>query len=274
MIEAKTYHSLENKRTHFSASQWRSWMECEARTLAYIKGEWVQPKTEALLVGSYVDRALTAPDELDAWIQENRDEVFDAKGKKYAAFNNADRMIERVKADEFWQQLAKVGKFQDVIEGEIGVTKWAYMADVLIDAPSNATLLDLKTTADFDDDYMRDESGKWTKGHWIDAAGYWRQLAIGRHLFKQRYGVVPLCGIVAAKKPSSKDKPIGLGMWVMDNELRLMGEISRIEELLPRVVAVKGGEFPPTKCGKCDYCLSKSSFGEEQVAVSGRAFTN
>jgi hypothetical protein len=273
VITSRNYHDLENKRTHFSASQWRSWCECEAKTLAYIRGDWKQPETEALLVGSYVDRALTAPDELEAWVARHKDDVFGKKGDKSAAFRKADKMIERVKKDEMWQRLAKIGKFQEVLTGKIGGTDWAYMADVLVDDPAIAMLLDFKTCADFDEEWMLTDGNKWQKGHWIDAAGYWRQLAIGRELFIQKYGYAPVCGIIASKKPATDDKEVGLGMWVMDNEVRLGCEIGRIEELLHRIIAVKACELPPTKCGRCEYCLSKSSFSEEQVAVSGRSYT-
>jgi len=55
MLTAENYFSQENNMKYMGASQFKSFMNCEAAALAEIKGEFEREKTVALLVGSYVD---------------------------------------------------------------------------------------------------------------------------------------------------------------------------------------------------------------------------
>lgn len=55
MITNENYFSPENQMKYMGSSQYKSFMECEAATMAEIKGEHVREKSVALLVGSYVD---------------------------------------------------------------------------------------------------------------------------------------------------------------------------------------------------------------------------
>lgn len=273
IVTPENYHTPEVKKKYMSSSQWKSWLRCPAATKAEIEGRYKREPTEAMLVGSYVDRALTSPDDFEAFVEENRAEIYGSKGK-YAAFVAADAMIDKVKADPVWQSMAKLAKFQEIMEGNIYGEPWLYMADMMIVGEGNDTLLDLKTASGFDEDWGKDSaSGKYVKLHWIDAWGYWRQLAVGRHLYIQKYGVAPVCGIIGVKKPSSKDKPVGLGLWSMTDTLRFESELARIGELTPKVMQWKSGEVPAPACGTCDYCLSVSTLDDEKEAVSGRLWT-
>lgn len=273
-ITPENYHDPDVKREYMSHSQWKSWLDCAARTAAEIAGTWKREPTEAMLVGSYVDRALTYPEGFEAFLEANEAEIFDSKGRKYAAYQNADAMIERVNADPVWADMKKAAKFQSIMMGEIAGVPWLYMADLIIDAKGNETVLDLKTAASFEDDWARGVDGRSIKTHWIDAAGYWRQLAVGRHLFAVSHdGVFPMCGVIGVKKPTAKGRPAGLGLWGMVNSIRFETEIARIEELTPKVMACKRGEVPLPKCGKCDYCLSVSTLENEMEAASGRPWT-
>ena len=55
MLTSENYYSPESNQGYMSASQFKSFLDCEARTLAELHGEYHRPSTEALLVGSYVD---------------------------------------------------------------------------------------------------------------------------------------------------------------------------------------------------------------------------
>jgi hypothetical protein len=273
-VTPENYHTPEVKREYMSHSQWKSWLECPARTKAEIAGTWKREPTEAMLVGSYVDRALTYPEGFDAFVEANRGEIFDSKGKKYAAFQNADVMIARLQADPTWQDMVKVSKMQPIMAGEIAGVKWLYMADIMSTAKGNELLLDIKTAADFEESWGKDPAGgRFLKLHWIDAAGYWRQLAVGRELFIQTYGATPQCGIIGVKKPSKLGRPSGVGLWVLDSLIRFDMEIARITELTPKVMAWKMTDKPVPKCGVCDYCFGVSTLEDEKEAVSGRVWT-
>lgn len=49
------YFSPEANREYFSVSQYKTFLDCPARAMAEIRGEYKEPMTTALLVGSYVD---------------------------------------------------------------------------------------------------------------------------------------------------------------------------------------------------------------------------
>ena len=59
MITEETYFSKENELKFCGSSQIKSFMDCEARTMAKINGEWEEEPSTALLVGSYVDSAVS-----------------------------------------------------------------------------------------------------------------------------------------------------------------------------------------------------------------------
>ena len=54
-LTAANYYSKEANERYFSVSQYKNFLDCPARAMAEIRGEYKQPMTTALLVGSYVD---------------------------------------------------------------------------------------------------------------------------------------------------------------------------------------------------------------------------
>jgi hypothetical protein len=299
-ITPANYHSLAVKRETMSNSQWKQWIECAAATKAEMDGHLVRldtaseaavtaakaqgkivtVPTEALLVGSYVDRAVTVPTELQSWCDEHAEDVFKAaraKGAppaKRAAFETADAIIARVKADPMFAKITANCAAQVVFQGRIGDENWLYMAD-WVDTSKNV-LLDFKTAASFEAKWCEEEllwDGEWRRRNvrveWYDAAGYWRQLAVGRELYFQTHGVYPLCGIVAA----TKQDPPNLGLWLLDNDLRMEREVGHIKNLTAEVFAWKRGTVPPPACGDCEWCRAQSGFASERDGVSGRMFT-
>ena len=53
-INKDNYFSLEADREYFSVSQFKSFKECEAKTMAKLNGVWVDNKNDAFTLGSYV----------------------------------------------------------------------------------------------------------------------------------------------------------------------------------------------------------------------------
>ena len=68
-INQENYYSEDANRKYFSVSQYKSFMNCEARAMAEISGEYERPVTKALLVGSFVDRYFEGT--LDEFMKEN-----------------------------------------------------------------------------------------------------------------------------------------------------------------------------------------------------------
>ena len=53
------YFSDEMNLKYTGSSQIKSFLNCEAKTLAELKGEWEEPKSDAMLVSSYIDEAIS-----------------------------------------------------------------------------------------------------------------------------------------------------------------------------------------------------------------------
>ena len=87
------YFSIEASKEYFSVSQYKSFMECEAKAMAEIRGEWKQKKTTALLVGSYVDAYFEGT--LDTFKLENP-EIFKKDWTLKADYVQADEIIKRI----------------------------------------------------------------------------------------------------------------------------------------------------------------------------------
>ena len=50
------YYSKEANRSYWSVSQYKDFCMCEAMAMAKIQGEYEQPTTKAMLIGTLVDR--------------------------------------------------------------------------------------------------------------------------------------------------------------------------------------------------------------------------
>ena len=68
-LTSKNYFSQRANRLYFSASQVKQFKRCEAMAMAEIRGKYVRPASQALMVGSYVDAALTG--DIGQWLDEH-----------------------------------------------------------------------------------------------------------------------------------------------------------------------------------------------------------
>ena len=55
----RNYYSGKSNQEYFSVSQFKDFARCEAMAMAKLKGEYEQPKSSALFLGSFVDEMLT-----------------------------------------------------------------------------------------------------------------------------------------------------------------------------------------------------------------------
>ena len=97
ILTNENYFSKEADMEYMSVSQFKAFEQCEAAALASIKGEWEQPKTTALLVGSYVDAHFEGT--LDLFKAKNP-EIFTKQGTLKAEYKQAEEIINRIESDE------------------------------------------------------------------------------------------------------------------------------------------------------------------------------
>lgn len=228
ILTNENYYSTEANLQYMSVSQFKQFQKCEAAAMAQIRGEWNQPPTTALLVGSYIDAWFEGT--LDEWKQLHP-EIYTAKGTLKADFQQAERIIEFVKKDALFMRYMS-GEKQRIFTRELFGTPWK----IKIDSYHPDKIVDLKIMRS-----MERIMGKSFVEHW----GYDLQMAVysaveGRDLATY---------LAVATKQDIPDKEIiSIPRW------RRVELLSEIERALPRILRVKFGETPPHRCGVCEYC--------------------
>lgn len=149
-LTSENYYSVEANKHYMSVSQLKNFIGtpfmpgCEKRALAEINGEYEREKTDALLVGSYVDIALTGTkSEMDKFIADNPQIVSSrgaTAGQLKSQYQHANTMIDRVKRDKFFMRTLE-GEHQVIMTGEIFGVPFKIKVDNLADK----AIVDLKT---------------------------------------------------------------------------------------------------------------------------------
>ena len=99
ILTNENYYSNIANQEYMSVSQYKSFHKCEAAAMAELRGEWVRPKTTALLVGSYVDSWFEGT--LDEFKEQNPEIFRKGRGdiQLKADFIQAEQIIKRVQQD-------------------------------------------------------------------------------------------------------------------------------------------------------------------------------
>lgn len=233
MITNENYYSLENKMKYMSASQFKSFIDCEASALAEVKGEYEIEKTTCMLVGSYVDAHFSK--ELDLFKAQNP-EIFTQKGTLKSDFKQAEYIIERIERDSYMMKFL-AGQPQVIKTGEIAGIPFKIKIDSY---HSGKAIVDLKI--------MKDFAKQWKDGLKLNFVEFWRydlQAAIYQAVEENK---LPFF-IVAATKEKEPD------IVVTDiPQERLDFCLEFVKENIKRFADLKRGLGEPVRCEKCNYC--------------------
>lgn len=228
------YFSIEASKEYFSVSQYKSFMECEAKAMAEIRGEWEQKKTTALLVGSYVDAYFEGT--LDTFKLENP-EIFKKDWTLKADYIKADEIIKRIHSDKLFMEYMS-GEKQAIFTADMFGAKWKIKIDSLL--PDK--IVDLKIMRS-----LERIMGKSFVNFWK----YDLQMAVYQavhHLCTGAYLDTFLA--VATKEEFTDIEIIEIPKW------RRLECLEEVERHLPRFIQIKQGSIEPERCGVCDYCKS------------------
>lgn len=245
-LTASNYYENESNLNYMSVSQFKSFIECEAKTMAELKGEYKRPTNQAMLVGSYTHAAFESDDVFNQFLAEHNGAIFKKNGSKYADFEQADKMIETVKNDRL-SMFALDGRKEEIFTGELFGVNWKIKVDSI--NHEQHRFADLKTTQDLHKRYYSEKYDGWVS--FIENWGYMLQMAIYRKIIEQNTGKLYTPYIVAV----TKENPPNLAVVHFD-ESRFDFEYEYAEMELERIKQVKAGELEPRSCGKCDYCRS------------------
>lgn len=243
-LTSSNYYSSEMDKRYMSVSQFKNFITCEAKTMAFLKGEYEEPTSKAMLVGSYVHAAFEDDEAFNKFIEENNGIIFNTRGKKYADFETADRMIESLKSDPF-AMFAMEGDKEQIFTAHLWGTEWKIKVDSI--NHERKTFSDLKTTQDLHKRYWSDKYDGWVS--FVEAWDYVLQMAIYRRVLQENFGATYTPYLVAVTKENPPNKAV-----IHFDESRFDFEYEYTEMKMERILQVKNGQADPVRCNKCDYC--------------------
>jgi hypothetical protein len=226
------YHGQKANKAYFSVSQYKDFMKCEAMAMAKIRGEYKQPMTRALLVGSFVDAYFEGT--LKQFMDEHP-EIFTKKEALRAEFKKANEIIARVKRDELFMKFMS-GEKQKILTAEMFGVKWKIKIDSYCEG---VCITDLKVVRNF------------------KSIPFWRydiQGAVYQEITRINTGTRLPFYLAAATKEKVTDFDI---FQIPQDTLDFA--LSEVSGNIERYAAVKSGEVEPAPCGECDYCKSIKS---------------
>ena len=236
-LNEMNYFSHEAEVEYFSASQIKSFKRCEAATMAELTGLRLRPVNQALMVGQYVDAALTG--DLDEWCGCHP-EIRKRDGTLKAEFLQASEMVGRANRDELFMNFLE-GEHQTILTADLFGVPFKAKLDVL--GPDK--IVDLKTVRDLKSQYLPGQGR-------VDFATAWDwplQMAIYQKIYEKVEGVRLPCYLAVITKETPADIRI-----VQIEQERMDAETAWLEQVLPRYEAVKNGVIDPERCDVCEWC--------------------
>lgn len=228
------YRSKENEMKYMSYSQFTDFLDCEAKALAKLKGEYVEPSTTAQLVGRYVESYFDGT--LEDFKKEHP-EIYKKTGDKglLKDFQIAEKVIEKIESDEVFKSYMQ-GNVQVIKTGEIcGVpikTKTDYVTEDFIS--------DLKIVKDF--------KMIWINGQKLPFIEAWHY-DIQAVFYEEVQDKIKPYYILAVTKEEVPDICIFEIPYTRIAQVR-----SIVENYIERFQDIKEGKIKPERCEKCNYC--------------------
>lgn len=257
-LTADNYHSPEANRRYFSVSQLKEFLDCPARAMATINGEYQPPMTKALMMGNYFDAWVEGT--LDKFKAEHPQIVNYRTGELKAEYQQVNEIIQRVQSDEVFMEYLR-GDKQKIITFNLFGAPFKMKMDVYL---KGERIVDTKLMRS-----MERIMGVSFVSHWH----YDWQTAIyaeGEYIAneskdKQRLETYLA---VATKEDVTDLEVIHIPQWRNEECL------AEIEKLMPRFIAYKSGELEAPRCEGCAYCRAtkklKGPIDFEEVGLNAK----
>lgn len=251
-LTLNNYYSPEANWAFFSNSQYKSFMCCEALTMAKLRGEWEDEDAVALLQGKYVH----------AWnegvleeFKKNNPEIFLKNGKELKAeFKTCDNVIEVIKNDELFM-MALSGEKERLFSGTFAGAEWKILIDSYF--PSERRFCDLKILKAIRDKFWNDEVRAYENV--FEHRGYYTQVALYAEIERVANGrsendyFEPFIA-VATKEKYPDHEIISFACEEEPFPFFVERQLMEVAQNMPRLISVKNGSVEPKRCGNCDYC--------------------
>ena len=235
-----TEQNYYENHNYMSASLFKDFMKCPACAMAKLNGEWQPEKSDALLLGSYVDESLTGtPESQREFLQEHEKEIFKKTGGKYADFVKADEAVERVQKQPLMMKYLS-GEHQTIMTGEIVGVPFKIKMDSY---KPGEFIADLK--------YMKSLRSPNLFENIVSYWGYDLQGAVYREIVRQNTGVtLPFYLVIATKEIPAHLAVCEIAPENLDRALEV------VKANVGRFWQMRNGEIPAERCGEydCSYC--------------------
>lgn len=212
---------------------------CEAAALL---GE--KERTEALLIGGYVDAAFESDDAFKKFVEENESGLKLKSGKGFYQFvKDADKAIARAKRDPVFMSYLS-GQHQAVMTGEIAGHPFKIKMD---DYQPGVQITDLKYVKSAQEEFNEFLKRRVT---FIENYGYDIQGAIYREIVRQNTGLVLPFNIAYI----TKEDPADFGVVTIPDEM--LNEALEFVELSLTARPMAQVRQAPHRCGRrsCKFC--------------------
>lgn len=268
------YYGAKANNEFMSVSQFKDFQKCEAMAMAKLKGEYEQPKSSALLLGSFVDEMLTGTKKSQIkFVIENRLDIFQKSSKinklcdeelaelfkdywwniftddykPYAEIVQALDTIEKIRKQPLMMQHFN-SKHQVIMTGEIAGVPFKIKMD---NYKPDEFISDGKYMASLRSPNLFEPMVKY----W----GYDLQGAVYQEIVYQNTGKrLPFYLDIATKEKPSHLAVAEINQYDLDEALEI------VKALAPRYQAIKNGEIKPERCDEydCNYCTETKIFTE------------
>ena len=258
VLNQSNYYSPEANASYYSVSQIKQFLDCPDCAMAELRGEWIRPKTTALLVGGFVDAHFSG--ELEQFCKANP-EIFTKKGDLKSDFFKALDIIQRIELSELAMMMLD-GEMQKIVTGQIAGYPFKAKLDVLLDRDQcraiaerfpnmgellfeDGAIVDMKIVKDFEPMYKPEEG----RMHFIT---YWRydlQGAVYQELVRLLTGKRLPFYILAA----TKQDPPDMRLFRVD-QADMDVQLDSLRRDLVDIDAIKKGKAIPERCDSCAWC--------------------
>lgn len=251
-LTGDNYFSLEANARYLSVSQYKSFLACEAKTLAGIKGEYISThKTEALMFGSLLHKWNEGEEAFIQFQTNNPDlrcKTGKNKGELKASYKKVYTLIDKINKDKLFQK-ALEGEKEIIFTTEMFGIDWKICIDSY--NPDAGYFTDLKAVASLHDTYWNHDYQKHVD--FITHYKYDFQMVIyaeiERLANKRSKPLTPYLACITKQEPPASAIYKG---FLNYREVIL----EEVEKNVSRIIDLKNGIVKPKYCGFCEYCRS------------------
>lgn len=256
-LTSDNYYDRDTDLQYQSATLFKSFLECEAKTQAELLGEWKPPENQvALLMGNYLHSYFESKEAHEAFVEQHQSELISSQGKTKGqlktAYKGVEAMIDALANDKKFCSLYQ-GDKEAIVTGDIYGVTWKGKIDCL--NLDRGYFIDLKTTQDLHKSYWNSEQHE--KQSFAVHYNYQLQMWVYMQLIYQTFGVWCQPYIVAVDKQKVPDKAI-----LSIPSYRLEEAEQVVADNQERIESVRQGETKPERCEQCDYCKETKQLNE------------